>query len=253
MRKATHSGECQICGATQKLPGNRLSLHGYTTKWGFFSGVCNGAEAQPFELSKDLIAAQVDAVKAAIVRTQADLAELATTTAYAWVQERVPGTHGGPGGFNDQRWRKIARADLSTPNDGREIVWTGLDGKTNRKHIYGARSLDEAVMEANEQRAHEVRGDLKQMQQYVEWQTRRMADWAPHPEKLIPVGSGPAPIQVGDKVLVFGREITIKEIRVQQCRGAGPSLNGRHLPHAIYESNGKEYAVPMQKVRRIKA
>lgn len=41
--KATHSGECQCCGRKQKLPKGRLSNHGYTVEWGFFSGTCFGA------------------------------------------------------------------------------------------------------------------------------------------------------------------------------------------------------------------
>ena len=40
--KATHDGECQLCGRMQKLPDGRLAKHGYTTRWGFFQGVCPG-------------------------------------------------------------------------------------------------------------------------------------------------------------------------------------------------------------------
>ena len=57
---ATHEGSCQICGRQQKLPGNVLSKHGYTTRWGFFSGVCPGASYEPFEVSCDLIARYVE-------------------------------------------------------------------------------------------------------------------------------------------------------------------------------------------------
>lgn len=51
-RKATHKGICQCCGRLQKLPYGRLSQHGYTVTWGFFNGVCGGAEHLPLELDR---------------------------------------------------------------------------------------------------------------------------------------------------------------------------------------------------------
>lgn len=53
--RATHKGECQLCGRIQLLPKGALSTHGYTTRWGFFSGTCPGSRHQPFELSMSLI------------------------------------------------------------------------------------------------------------------------------------------------------------------------------------------------------
>lgn len=47
--KATHNGTCQACGAVQALPNGSLSKHGYNVQWGFFSGVCTGAERAPME------------------------------------------------------------------------------------------------------------------------------------------------------------------------------------------------------------
>jgi hypothetical protein len=53
--KATHSGECQLCGRKQKLPKGHLSLHGYTKEWGFFNGTCTGSRHKPYEESCDQI------------------------------------------------------------------------------------------------------------------------------------------------------------------------------------------------------
>ncbi len=61
--KSTHKGHCQVCGGLQMLPGGTLSLHGYKVTYGFFSGICHGAKAKPFEQAHDL-------VDEAIVRAQ---------------------------------------------------------------------------------------------------------------------------------------------------------------------------------------
>ena len=53
--KAKHIGTCQICGSAQKLPGGRLASHGYTVRWGFFSGICAGTNHLPLEESCDYL------------------------------------------------------------------------------------------------------------------------------------------------------------------------------------------------------
>jgi hypothetical protein len=59
MSKATHIGECQLCGRTQKLPGGFLSQHGYAVKWQQFHGVCRGAHLLPYEQSCSAIVSEL--------------------------------------------------------------------------------------------------------------------------------------------------------------------------------------------------
>src|SRR6185369_7276388 len=73
MDKATHSGSCQICGRVQKLPGDVLSKHGYTTRWGFFSGTCPGSGYRPFEVAFDRIQLSIDNVKAQIAGIEREI------------------------------------------------------------------------------------------------------------------------------------------------------------------------------------
>lgn len=74
--KATHSGHCQICGAEQKLPVGVLAKHGYTTKWGFFSGTCAGSGYQPFEQATDRILAAIERTEQAVYNFQKVIATL---------------------------------------------------------------------------------------------------------------------------------------------------------------------------------
>lgn len=52
--KATHFGECQICGSRQKLPNGKLAKHGYMVQ-SFFVGTCQGSGHDPYEKSTDRI------------------------------------------------------------------------------------------------------------------------------------------------------------------------------------------------------
>lgn len=180
--KATHSGHCQICGSQQKLPSGNLSKHGYTVRWGFFSGTCNGAGHPPFEQSKDLI-------EGAIAKTQNMVADWKTkinaltgngNPATVWVYEhRRLGN-----GHVDKEWREMPRADVKL---GYFTEWTQKDGKKGKTNIYIPLTctLDDYALELNKRYAKVFQGHVSQAEQYIQWQRERIADWKPAP--LIPV------------------------------------------------------------------
>jgi hypothetical protein len=102
VKPATHVGECQGCGRTQMLPEGRLSLHGYTVRWGFFEGVCQGAAHPPLEVSKDLCIQLAAATFERLQILEATIAELEAPSPLdprAWVleyNERDPYSHQKP-------------------------------------------------------------------------------------------------------------------------------------------------------------
>lgn len=106
---ATHRGHCQVCGSLQKLPKGKLSLHGYTVAYGFFSGICTGARELPFELSCDLVKGAVARAKVALKSTQEEQAALRTLPVepIAWVHHYV-GFQGR--GRSSHRWMQVILA-----------------------------------------------------------------------------------------------------------------------------------------------
>jgi hypothetical protein len=52
----THKGHCQVCGAMHAVDNshNGLAKHGYDVSWGFFNGVCSGADNLPIQLDRTL-------------------------------------------------------------------------------------------------------------------------------------------------------------------------------------------------------
>ena len=202
MAKATHTGTCQICGCNQKLPNGRLSKHGYTTQWGFFSGVCSGASHLPFEQSTNLIQDVVATVKRSIISSNEKRAELLEMTDACKIQIK----------FHDRRVGTTELHWVSAPADTMFISgWsgTGLESSYTEDRFYGYSTetfkcayiytgrerdgdyenrptLEELIKRANAEYVKSVIDrDIAQMENYIEWQEKRLAEWVEKP--LTPV------------------------------------------------------------------
>ncbi len=62
MTKHTHTGTCQLCGRNHAVNNatGLLAKHGYTVDWGFFHGVCEGANHLPLQKDRSLLDSTVD-------------------------------------------------------------------------------------------------------------------------------------------------------------------------------------------------
>jgi hypothetical protein len=193
MRKqATHKGECQICGRTQKVPGGRMAKHGYTVSWGFFAGICQGSDALPFEQDCSLVAEAIRGAKAhrdylvqRITELKAD-----TSPAKAHAQYYVP--HHGysstwvdtntivaaePGGRHSGQWV----APVTDDKRGAYEASLGYKART-----YGSATAVEAAYKANTRLAEDMeRKDLASATQYIDWQTSRLAGWTVQPLRTV--------------------------------------------------------------------
>jgi len=210
MAKATHAGHCQACGRLQKLPGGRLSLHGYTVTHGFFSGTCRGAKEQPFEESCDLIRdVFLPAARIALANLEAYQAELRkpATEPLAWVRywykpegyaargsyvwERVTieqefhpyadgGSHGITGRlqywFTDSHGKEHGRKGSDSV---RGVAKYEMEGATDAERLLATCT----AMDAEYATSHER--EAKSLRQYIAYSTERVRTWAPAP--LLPL------------------------------------------------------------------
>lgn len=193
--KATHRGTCQVCGCIQLLPGGRLSKHGYTVKWGFFSGVCSGAHGLPFEQSTDLIEAAIARVEKQVADTEAEIARYADLNdpvndgtdvwiqvyadRYLWVKaaltlETVSYTD-GTGSF------VVCHYTTNHPVVGHSF----RDVNKGRVEHYGLSrdfpSIREWARFANLKYAAHLEELNRSRRNYLAWQRDRVAKWAPAP------------------------------------------------------------------------
>jgi hypothetical protein len=174
--KATHFGECQICGRQQKLPDGVLAKHGYSVEDGSFWNVCPGAGWKPFELACDRIEAAAQ-----------ELADRATSTRDAAAYDRTR---------NDGFWVTDYREGYRT--GARRIVRGGyfwrfisVEPGTEPERMFGnvgnlaykrenGRKGDagfSTVEEANERHAKDLENQAVKMEQTVKWLRLRVKNW----------------------------------------------------------------------------
>jgi hypothetical protein len=182
MRKATHKGTCQWCGAQQKLPAGRLSQHGYTLRWGFFSGVCHGSGCLPFEQSCDLIKGAIDWAQKRIVTLEASAEELRrpATEAKAFVADYgLAARDGRP------RYCKLeVGCEFAFEVRGRQYYhyfFIDSEQRSRRLNLYShlPQSALELATVLNTQYADTFGREVRELEKYIQWQSERIFAWEP--------------------------------------------------------------------------
>ena len=179
---ATHYGECQLCGHTQKLPGGGfLSLHGYTKQWGFFAGTCPGSRHLPYEQSTDLIEGALRSNKGFMTSLRDSAKTTRTERNSIYASESSLDRRG----YNVTREVVLSRDEVTfTKGYGSEIKWfsksltrhNGQPREMSMSFAYDqANTLDAAIEIANAKKADRILARAAQVQQYVEWLAERKA------------------------------------------------------------------------------
>jgi hypothetical protein len=203
MAKATHSGTCQICGSLQKLPGGVLSKHGYTTRFGFFEGVCSGSGSLPFELSCDLIEDSIALQRKTALERRHQAADY---RAEPWgethnvVKLRVYDgrrTHYSNPGYVWVNATITAETKTSRHDDDSWLEFTATfrllnadKDTTQRVDAYGAaypRTLATVLAYEADKWAKSLEQQASQREEYANWQQERIRNWKAEPSKLVPV------------------------------------------------------------------
>lgn len=234
-RKHTHTAHCQLCDREQaaNVKSANLAKHGYTKRWGFFSGTCPGSGHQPYEYSADLIPARLVAADESIYAfKQAILEERRIAKAnptrgylrivtgfsgrggYDRVATTVVGTfHGEPRDSTDPYSRDVVSFRLDEPQTirnrkGDEITLSVVDsGTLYREH--GFYSVHTAADYAAQTVAAKVDGfkrEIKQIETYREWLDARLSSWKR--DELTPVVIK-VEAAVGTKLVYGDRTLTI--------------------------------------------
>lgn len=169
MKAATHKGTCQACGRIQKLPNGVVAAHGYTTRWGFFSGTCPGSGEKPFEISADYI-------ERTIVRAQDSIARLEDAAASVRAET----------GESGAAWYYIYNSLIGAKSWERVVVVEGgqinvvQEGKTKTHKVFGlSGDIAADARTLNERRAKAYETDTTRYREYIHWQNERIANWKP--------------------------------------------------------------------------
>ena len=166
-RKATHLGTCQVCGRVQKLPNGRLSIHGYTKRFGFFAGACRGECRLPFEESHDVIDSAIQNAKN-LIECHRDAIRRLEVDGSAKIWKICYNQKGQP-------WKEFAFTI-----DGNYLRAEGQSSIFLR-----GRSVEDCVIEENSSRVRFLHRTIAELGKYIAWQEDRVANWKPG--KIIPI------------------------------------------------------------------
>lgn len=224
--KHTHKGTCQACGRAQAFYRGTVAKHGYTVTYGFFNGVCRGAEAKPLEHDKTLTEATIVA-----------LGEFA-----AQCDKRAAALKSGelePEFYNSHYDRQLCK-NVRTVCARHEVKFAHYE--TQEQVI--RQQIDLAIHYA-ERDARFARADAALLRQLIE--TR-------HGQPLIPVVTRKE-VKAGSRVRIGGKKgnvYTCVKVDWAVARGCGPYMNGKRLLHAFFESSKTQqlFGVPTQTIRQ---
>jgi len=183
-RRATHAGQCQACGSTQKLPLGVLAQHGYEVKWHQFEGVCVGHGHLPYELSAELLPGLIEAAKVRRERmldAQRDLRIPTSENRVDYVFNRY-----------DRRFAfgEAAHVETETRARGdhswllyfavaeRDGLREGVPSYLTPAEVTDALSLVNHLRQRN---ADDIEPRILAETSYIKWQTKRLADWKVRP------------------------------------------------------------------------
>lgn len=185
--KSTHKGHCQVCGGLQMLPGGLLSLHGYKVTHGFFSGICHGAKAKPFEQAHHLVDDAIVRAKSALKAHEAYQAALRTpaTTPMAVVNVFVKDARGR----TRHEWRR-AEVKVRFTESGYATFYhepfADQPRFGSRDSELSADSFQETdplavATKCNRTYADWLEHEAVSLRRYIAWQEQRVADWTEQP------------------------------------------------------------------------
>lgn len=222
--KATHRGTCQACGRAQANFKGFIAKHGYTVDWGYFNGVCGGAERLPLEQDKTYALHIIDVMRNEVApandQRAADLRSGAVEPDWFKRVLNVPHVYGA-GKYSDVPCTRAEIADNVAEQQVRNAAYECERHAANaRSH---ANSLEKLIA-------------------------------ARHGQPLMPISTR-TELAVGDRVNRGNakkpdlREVVAIEYR--RCTGCGPYMNGKSMLHAILKApSGATYAVPTRSIRQ---
>jgi hypothetical protein len=228
-RKHTHKGTCQACGRQQAHQLNGLiAKHGYTVDWGFFNGICQGADAKPLELDHSL----TDAIIIAL-RRDADLSDKRAA-------DLTSGT------IEPKFFKRVRNEKQRTY--GQRNYQQYIDTECTRAELTDdvvAQQIRFAIHHA-ESKARNMRSHAGMLVKLIDARFGQPLIAVNHEERkeLLAVG---ARVRIGGKTGWVGEVVEMKHT---VARGCGPYMNGKYLLHAFLKSpKGNIIAVPARTIR----
>jgi hypothetical protein len=174
-KKATHKGHCQICNSLQKLPGDKLSKHGYIVQWNSFNGVCSGAKELPFEQSCEVLKEYIQKWKNEVAGRKGSIQTImnAPVGNKAWQKEY------------SSRIRDYAFTEVELYKRDNAYYYLDAKGVEVRFSYAHDWTMQDMVMNSRKDRIRCIEQSIKEIERYIERLQARVDTWKP--SELLPL------------------------------------------------------------------
>lgn len=199
MTKHTHKGTCQICGSIQAVNNGTglIAKHGYTKRWGFFSGTCRGSENLPLQVSCDMVQDSADAAMRFGTQLTDKAVQLNNQTGVeGFYNVYVPATWTTK---SKRVWLRVTFVEVDTQHDRKEVRMVPNSDDVNLFKLFDNRECNEmatspayrfgfyGVLKGCEDYAKHTRtkravsyvNEAKQYFEYYSHQIEVVKNWAP--------------------------------------------------------------------------
>jgi hypothetical protein len=222
-RKHTHRGSCQACGRVQAHQANGLiAKHGYTVDWGFFNGICAGADRKPLEVDKTLTLQIIEQLRN-------DVAPKADKRAADLTSGAIEPTF-----YKRGKW------------DGRLCKFEEIKCDRADLDVYAAQRFIDAAI-------HRAKNDAAMARSHAAMLEKLIVARFGQPLIAVDHDARKQSLKVGARVQIGGKKGwvgEVVEIKNQVARGCGPYMNGKVLLHAFLRSpKGNIIAIPTRTIR----
>lgn len=205
----THTGHCQLCDRQQavNVTTGLLAKHGYTKRWGFFSGTCPGSGALPYERSCLEIAPVIVHLEGTVARfcahilTIRNMSETHPLRGKLSIRRPLPPGHYSSTGSNAEVREVMGDFVADSPQpEGAEhiagyvrtqfipllpvtfatgIVVAAIDSRelTSRCGFYKERNPLQYAQACRMREIQALQTDLSRHEDYIKWLRERVLNW----------------------------------------------------------------------------
>lgn len=179
MAKATHKGTCQVCGRVHRInvKSGMLAKHGYTIDWGWFNGVCSGADNLPYEKSCELVKRSIEQAEDYKRKLADEITETENWTVDSEIiyREYLSYTEAPKGGYYNVKARIVK--DSTWRTFGVEFEFGGKIYRKANKECMTGHTAESLLNASRERRIKVLKTHIKNTDNYIALQQKRVDNW----------------------------------------------------------------------------
>ena len=173
----THRGHCPACGAIHAVSTNEtlVAKHGYTTYWGYFDNICEGADHTPLEIDKTFTEKFIGKLKEFITETKNELANFTRVEGVSCRfrvngdDKRIEGIPASPSSYYS--YKSNYKIEYIPVDEIENVInsYKYLHGYSFEDYKYDEKTVEEIIEEANKKWIDDRNREIEGAKSHIEF------------------------------------------------------------------------------------